>query len=228
MITVHKLTLRWSNAWLLVSGTHAVLIDTGYPGETERIRTLCRSRNVDPNRLTLIVHTHVHVDHFGCTAELAKAAGCPITFHPADQHLADQKTPLKLTPATFSGRLLAPLFINKTFRNHPCDFPALAGLRLDSFGIPATIHQTPGHTAGSISVVLDDGRAIIGDLLMGGYAGGWLWSHKPRLHYFAEDLPQILTSLDHLLAITSGPLFPGHGGPLQHSDVVRWRANQGR
>ena len=168
MITVHKLTLRWSNAWLLVNGTHAVLIDTGYPGETERIRTLCRSRNVDPNRLTLIVHTHVHVDHFGCTAELAKAADCPITFHPADQHLADQKTPLQLTPATFSGRLLAPLFNNKTFRNHPCDFPALAGLRLDSFGIPATIHQTPGHTAGSISVVLDDGRAIIGDLLMGG------------------------------------------------------------
>ena len=42
---------------------------------------------------------------------------------------------------------------------------------LRELGIAADIIHTPGHTPGSISIVADDGKAIIGDVLMGGHIG---------------------------------------------------------
>jgi glyoxylase-like metal-dependent hydrolase (beta-lactamase superfamily II) len=42
-------------------------------------------------------------------------------------------------------------------------------LGLSAFGIEGTVIPTPGHTEGSISVILPRGEAIAGDLLMGGF-----------------------------------------------------------
>jgi glyoxylase-like metal-dependent hydrolase (beta-lactamase superfamily II) len=39
---------------------------------------------------------------------------------------------------------------------------------MKAFGVDGKVVCTPGHTAGSISVVLSTGEAIVGDLLMGG------------------------------------------------------------
>ncbi len=61
-------------------------------------------------------------------------------------------------------------------------------MRLDEFGCDAVILETPGHTAGSISLITAAGDAIIGDVIMGGYLGGVLFPGKPNYHYFAEDL----------------------------------------
>ena len=46
---------------------------------------------------------------------------------------------------------------------------------------------------------------------------------QPNYHYFAEDLTQAMSSLDTILARTSRTLYVGHGGPLAHQDVQRWR-----
>jgi glyoxylase-like metal-dependent hydrolase (beta-lactamase superfamily II) len=43
---------------------------------------------------------------------------------------------------------------------------------LQAFGVDGKVVYTPGHTAGSISVLLSTGEAIVGDLLMGGWLGG--------------------------------------------------------
>ena len=94
-------------------------------------------------------------------------------------------------------------------------------MRLEPFGVAGSILHTPGHTAGSITVLLDSGAAIVGDTIMGGWAGGAIRRAKPNFHYFAEDLPLAMASLDRILAAATGQLFVGHGGPLDREDVAR-------
>jgi hydroxyacylglutathione hydrolase len=119
---------------------------------------------------------------------------------------------------------MAPFFSRTAFKSIPADFPATDGQRLNDFGVSATLLHTPGHTRGSISIVMDDGDAIVGDVLMGGYIGGAFRPGKPNFHYFAEDPALAMRSLDRVLAVTRGKLHVGHGGPLAHADVTRWRA----
>ena len=80
---------------------------------------------------------------------------------------------------------------------------------------------TPGHSAGSVTI-LTAAEAIVGDLLMGGYAGGKHWPHVPTLHYFAEDLSLLRTSIAKLLEYAPARVYTGHGGPLD-LEAIRWR-----
>lgn len=223
---VHPIRLRFSNAYLLIGERRPVLVDTGSRGEAQRIRAACAALGVKVSDLGLILHTHVHSDHFGNTVDLAAAAKCPISYHPADRVLAEQGHNGRLQGVGMRGRILSHLLGYLPFQSVSIDLPASEGQRLDEFGVAATILHTPGHTPGSISVLTDDGDAIVGDLLMGGYVGGALWPSRPNFHYFADDLTLAMDSLDRVLRASCGRLFVGHGGPLAHGTVARWRASR--
>lgn len=227
MSIVHPLRLRYSNAYLVV-GERPILIDTGSRGDAAALKAGCAKAGFRIRDLLLILHTHVHSDHFGNTADLAAEAGCPVAYHPGDQHLAEQAHNGPLRGVGLRGRILARMLSDLPFQPRAADLDAEGGLRLDAFGVAAAVLHTPGHTPGSISVVFDSGDAIIGDVIMGGYAGGALRPTRPNFHYFADDLPTAMASLDRILAATSGRLFVGHGGPLRHADVKRWRASSAR
>jgi glyoxylase-like metal-dependent hydrolase (beta-lactamase superfamily II) len=221
-MTIHPLRLRYSNAYLVV-GARPILVDTGSRGDAARIVAGCAAAGVSIRDLALILHTHVHSDHFGNTADLATEARCPVAYHPGDRPLAVRGNNGPLRGVGLRGRILARLLHHRPFRTRAVDVDAEDGMRLDEFGVAASVLHTPGHTPGSISVVLDSGDAIIGDVIMGGYAGGAIRPTKPNFHYFADDLPLAMTSLDRILARVSGRLYVGHGGPLQHRAVMRWR-----
>ena len=223
MTVVHPLRLRFSNAYLLTGGHRPVLIDTGSPGDGPALAAGCAAAGVDPGDLALILHTHVHSDHGGNTADWARRARCPVSHHEGDRALATQGHNGPLRGVGLRGRLMSPFFAHATFPAFAADLPVTDGQRLDAFGVAATVLHTPGHTGGSITIVLDAGDAIVGDLLMGGYLGGKVRAGKPNFHYFAEDAATARRSLDRVLAVTRGRLHVGHGGPLAHADVVRWR-----
>lgn len=182
---------------------------------------------IDFGDLALILRTHIHSDHFGNTAGVAQRARCPVSYHLADQSLADRGDNGPLQGIGLRGRLLARLFGHLSFDPVAADVTAADGMRLDDFGVAGTVLHTPGHTAGSIALILDSGDAIVGDTLMGGYAGRAVFPTRPNFHSFADDLPAAMESLDKVLAATRGTLFVGHGGPLCHEDVARWRATHG-
>jgi hydroxyacylglutathione hydrolase len=226
MTAVHPIRLRFSNAYLLVGDHRPVLIDTGSSGDARAIRAACTAVGVEIRDLALILHTHVHSDHFGNTADLAATAKCPVSYHPNDCVLAEQAHNGRLQGVGVRGRILSRLLSNLPFQSCRVDIAASEGLRLDEFGVPATVLHTPGHTAGSISVLMDGGDAIVGDILMGGYAGGAVLPSRPNFHYFADDLPLAMDSLDRVLRVSSGRLFVGHGGPVSHAAALRWRASR--
>lgn len=103
---------------------------------------------------------------------MARRAGCPFSYHPADQPLIDRGDNGPLRGIGLRGRLLARLFRNLDFTPAASGIAAGEGMRLDSFGVAGTVFHTPGHAAGSIALILDTDDSIARDTLIGCFAEG--------------------------------------------------------
>ncbi|MDJ0754417.1 MAG: MBL fold metallo-hydrolase [Ardenticatenaceae bacterium] len=219
MTTIHQLKLSLSNAYL-VWGDRPVLIDSGSPGEEEHLTKQMAAAGVQPQDLALVIHTHAHNDHAGTSAWLQKQIKVPLAAHPLEAQRMRQghNGPIRVTG--LNGRFIRP-FVIKPYAPAETAVPINEGMRLDHLGISGQILTTPGHTPGSISILLDDGQAIIGDLLMGGFLGGTFAAARPRIHYFAENLSAVFQSLQKILATGAHTFYVGHGGPLKRQDILR-------
>lgn len=84
--------------------------------------------------------------------------------------------------------------------------PLADGETIDIAGLRITVLHTPGHTADSVSLLVDDGReraVLTGDTVLG--AGTSVLDDRPGA------LADYLASLDRLTAIGEARLLPGHG-----------------
>jgi glyoxylase-like metal-dependent hydrolase (beta-lactamase superfamily II) len=110
-----------STVTLVRSDEHNIIVDTGLPGEGERILKGLSNLGLSQNVIDIVINTHLHGDHIGNNA----------------------------------------LFKNARFIAHAKEFP----LRLKNVQVvegdyklsdDINIIETPGHTYGSISVVVKD------------------------------------------------------------------------
>ena len=226
-VAVHPIRLRVSNAYLLV-GERPVLVDAGSKGEADAIERALGKHGVAPRDLALIVHTHAHSDHVGSSAELLRRSGAPGALHPGDDALLASGNNGRLSGIGLRGKVMSPVFSNLKFEPFSPAVTLRDGMTLDEYGLPgARVVETPGHTAGHVSVLLPHGEAVVGDVLMGGGLGGKLRPRDPRYHYFAADLAATKRSLGRLLAEPVTLWHPGHGGPLAREDVRRWTNGEG-
>jgi hydroxyacylglutathione hydrolase len=180
--------LRISNAFL-VQGDRPILIDTGSPKDPEAILGFLKEQNVRVEDLALILHTHGHQDHCGSTAELKARTSAPTAIHSLDAFMPRQGHNGPVKPLSLFARLLMS-FVDRPFPAFEADILINEEISLKAYGVDGQIVFTPGHTAGSISVVLDSGEAVVGDLLMGGYLGGAICPGRPGCPYVADDLVQ--------------------------------------
>lgn len=217
---VIPIRLRLSNAYLIL-GEHPVLIDTGSPGEMDALAAALAEQRVHFRELALILLTHGHVDHAGSAGPIRMNLPIPLACHIADVDMVRQG---KNRPFETIG--LEAKIIEKFL---PTEFPRIAPdlkfddeFRLDEYGIAGQVIHTPGHTAGSVSVILDSGEAIVGDVLRGGYLGGTLMPSKPLMHYFAENKALIKPSLEKIMAHDPHTIYVGHGGPISADSVQRF------
>lgn len=218
-MTIIPIKLSFSNAYL-VRGRKAILVDTGMPGEGDKILRAAARAGVRPAEISLILHTHAHVDHAGSTAVLANQLGVPTAVHPADASLLQTGHMNALNPLRLEARLIRPI-VDKPFPAVTPDLLLDEVFDLSAFGVAGRILATPGHTAGSISLLLADGTAVVGDVMMGGVMGGNLFSARPNYHYFADDVTAVRASINSLLAAGVQTFHVGHGGPLRRADVSK-------
>lgn len=216
---IFQIKLSFSNAYL-ISGRKTAIVDTGMPGEEMKILRAAERAGIKTNDISLILHTHGHVDHAGSTAALAKILGVPTAVHSADEGMMRAGRMSPLTPLRLESRMILPL-VNRPFPPVVSDLFVDDSFDLSDFGVEGRILPTPGHTAGSISVLLPDGAAVVGDVMMGGYMGGNLFGSRPNYHYFADDLNAVRDSIHTLLATGVKTFFVGHGGPLQRANVEK-------
>ncbi len=172
-----------------------------------------KESSVDPEEIQLIVLTHGHFDHVGSAKEIQEITGAKIAIHERDRLDLERgfsSWPRGVTPwGKISSAIFKPLLKNKMI------FPTVeadiilgdAELPLNQYGIPGRILHTPGHTPGSISVLLDSGQVFAGDLAFNRFP----FSFRPSLPLYAENIDLVKASWKKLINAGAKTVFPGHG-----------------
>lgn len=227
VIPLPVLGKRNVNAYLLL-GRRPVVVDAGVPGSGRKVYERVAEQGVDPDDVSLIVVTHGHIDHFGGAAELSRLTGAPIAAHVGDlgQYTSGRVREPYL-PTGRLGRLLATL---PPFHARAEPFAPKLLVRgetpLADYGIDARIVPTPGHTAGSMSVLTEAGDLVAGDLIATPLLG--LLPRRPWNPPFHDDPLANLASLQRMLDLGPVRLHAGHGGVLEPDRVRRWAAKEQR
>jgi glyoxylase-like metal-dependent hydrolase (beta-lactamase superfamily II) len=213
------------NAHIVKTAEGCILVDTGLPGSERKIGKALNKLGMTFSDIILIIVTHAHVDHAGSAARLRELSGAPILAHAADANYYSRAAAMTFCPTGWFGHL----FIKTNLMFQPYDgfVPDLLidsdnPLNLDSYGIPGIVQHTPGHTAGSISVLLESKEALVGDLIASGILlGGIVMTGVAKRPPFEDDAQAVSVALRHLVDVGMEQFYMGHGGPLQAKEVCR-------
>lgn len=198
-----------------------VLIDGGAPGTVRDFLKKIEFLSMDPKEVALIILAHGHWDHIGSAKEIKEATGAKIVMHENEKDWLEKS--LKPLPpgATMWGNVLIKtmaLFMPLVhIANTSVDVViGDEGLSIHEYGIRGEVIHTPGHSSGSISLLLETGDVFVGDLAMNRFP----FRLTPGLPIFAEDLQQAKESWRLLLDKGARTVYPAHGKPFA-AEVIR-------
>jgi glyoxylase-like metal-dependent hydrolase (beta-lactamase superfamily II) len=169
----------------------AIVIDPG--GDYDEIDRRLHALGVG---VAAIVHTHTHVDHVGCTAELQRKTGATASIHEGDRFLYDI-LPIQAALIGTAVPVAADM-----------DGALVDGGALRAGSLELAVYHTPGHTPGSCCFVVTNGgatRVFAGDTLFRGNIGRTdLWGGDPDA-ILRSIRQKLLTLPDDAIVVT------GHG-----------------
>ncbi len=196
-----------SNVFLLSNGEKNILIDTGSGRLWDKLEK--RLTNLGINHIEYLILTHAHFDHAGNAKRIKEKFGASVIIHKNEaSYLATGDNILPKGTALIT-RQLVKIFAKKIaprLRYEPCQYDVLVDSNFDlkDYGFIAFILHTPGHTKGSISLIVDNEIAIVGDAMFGIFKG----SVFPP---YAEDAEEMVRSWRKLLETGCKFFLPSHG-----------------
>ena len=216
---VYLVPMGSANAYLLDVGPDLILVDAGFPNKAPAVLDAIRQLGRQPGDLKHIVFTHGHPDHIGSAAALVHETGATTWMHAADVPLAETGGPFR--PMTvgrgFVPRIGFRLFWHPAERMQPfkIDRHLDDGETLPVAGGFRIIH-VPGHCAGQVALLRQDGRLLIaGDVCMN------LLGIGDPLGF--EDIEDGRRSQRKLAGLTFEAACFGHGSPITSGADARFR-----
>jgi len=193
-----------ANSYLLL-GDQITLIDTGMPGNHEKIfnylQNMLKSK---PEDIKIIVITHHHVDHTGSLYELKKATNANVAAYKDEVGYISGKKPASGPVFMRIGNRIMTFFTS--YRNVEPDMI----LKEDDVVEGYRVIHTPGHTPGSISLYNPDNRVIIvGDTLR--FNGEKVMGPPSML---VEDSEALKRSVEKISKLDCEVMLSGHGKPI--------------
>ena len=217
---IYTVTLGFDHAYILQDqGT--IMIDGGAPKQAKAFSKALENVSIKPEEIQLIVLTHGHWDHIGSVKEIKEITGAKIAMHHREKEWLEKSLKPMPPGVTTWGRIFGRIIsVFLPFIHIPAaDVDAVLGdeeVSLSAYGIQGKVVYTPGHSSGSVSVLLETGEAFVGDMAMNKFP----LRLSPGLPIFAEDYEQLKQSWKLLLDQGAKTIYPSHGEPFP-ADIIR-------
>ncbi|HEY3390533.1 MAG TPA: MBL fold metallo-hydrolase [Prolixibacteraceae bacterium] len=202
---------RRSNSYLICTENGNILVDTGRESAYIQLQKNMDSINFNQENINLLILTHTHYDHCQNAAVIKEKANCKILM--SEYEACYPKfgyTPLP------GGTFAITRFISnlgnrigqRRFGYNPFIPEMLVTDKLDLVTCKISIISTNGHSSGSISVIIDNEIAVVGDAMIGVFS-------KSIFPPFADDINKMIISWGKLLETTCQVFLPGHGKEIK-------------
>lgn len=207
-----------SNSYLISNGEKYILIDTSLKCFWNNLQRKLEGLKINKSNLEAVILTHTHFDHSENIRKIKESFNPKILVHNLERkNLEKGENPL-IKGTVAATKLLVALSgenIDWLFKYDGCevDIPVDNKFSLENLGFEGYILHTPGHTEGSISVVIDD-FALVGDAIFGLVPK----SVKPP---FAVGENSMINSYKRLLDTNCSVFLPGHGGEMKRELLKR-------
>lgn len=206
---VHWLKAGYANVYLCVEQDGLALIDSGMPGQADKILKYISSLGRTPSELKTILITHADWDHAGSAAEIQARTGATVVAAPQTADFLRRGRAPRHMP-----KLLA-FVLELLGRYKPVSLvaPAEAGTTLpvlDGLQILATPGHTPDHHA-----FYNPSRGLL-------FTGDALGSSSGKIGlpaaFITADVAAARRSALKLLRLAPAIIACGHGAPVRGHD----------
>ncbi len=208
-------------SWVLVTeGSAVTVVDTGYPGDRQRLFRSLERIGRTATDIAGVVLTHGHPDHIGSAEHLRTAHHIPVWTHRDEAPNACGEQIEQVSEATMLRMAWRPDVIQWLFdvlRLRATRVERTGALELftdgplDLPGRPVVV-PTPGHTSGHCSVHLPErGVLLTGDALVTGHALAPVAGPQLLPDFFHLDATRARASLEQLRILAADVVVPGHG-----------------
>ena len=177
-----------TNYYVIGDGKNRLLVDVGWPGTMGRLVAMLRRKGIALEEIRFLLATHYHPDHAGLAQELKNRGVRLIVMEGQREAIPGLK------------RVMKPNMHYQDIDLRDNTEVTIAGSRafLAKMGLAGEIVATPGHSADSVTLILDSGEAFTGDLQSD--------SRADEL-----DLATVKKSWETVRASHARTIFPGHG-----------------
>ena len=210
-------TVRCS-CYVIQYGNVNILIDTST--KMERKRLVRELSNHSINNINAIFITHNHTDHIGNAQWISEKYNCKIFISPLSLHDASLGSCRMPNPTNFTGKIIC--------------FAATKGTRIFDFskyeacknifalsdevveyylGSKVILKKTEGHTEDSMSFIINNKVAIVGDAMVNKFGK----IYPP----FANDERRLIVTWKRLIDTKAVLFLPAHGKPITKKDLIK-------
>lgn len=211
MVKIYRIARGNVNCYIVTDHDRAILIDTGRKKYREKILEKCREQHV-----SLIVLTHGHMDHCQNAAYLANALHIPIAMSKKDMNLIPDNRKQSLLAKTLLGKIVLSVSLSSFEKDSLEVFEPIIYLKngddLSGYGIAAKIVELPGHTKGSVGVMIED-NLFVGDALMNMF--------YPTVSMLYTDEYEMLASAEYISELGEITIYFGHGKEKRNRKWVK-------
>ena len=193
------------NCYLISDGKNAILVDTSSGESFDMIMEVCRKYD-----MKLVVLTHPHFDHAENADAISRRFNIPVAYNKADDEIFDSYDTQPLKSHGVVGLIVLKMSLKvlretKVIRpeNH---FYVSEGDTFTEYGFPEVkVIELPGHTKGSMGLLVGEDKIIVGDAL-----DNWISPGMGHL-YFEKEVQR--ETYEKLRLYSGKTAYYGHGKP---------------
>ncbi len=220
MIEVYTLTSDYmeSNIYLICESGHAIIID---PADDLLIRNAVKKAECIVDTCIL---THEHCDHTCCCENIRNEYNCDVI---ASETCAMNLNDGRMNFINYFGALVAlQEGVNRTKQKSIQPYYAKASrtfrdtTRIEWQGHDIILKETPGHSPGSICIVVDHDLLFTGDTLFAERETIFRFNGGSRRAFEEITFPWLMSLPSELM------VYPGHGRPFRLNEKIKEKDNE--